>query len=366
MRIAFVGHGHSADPCYIGGQQSYLRRLATTLTNGGHDVDFFVLLEPGQQSQRAAQDGIAPAHRFRRFSDLVRSLSTTPYDYVQLTRFPLRYYPALAQFLGWLRYHTSVGYLYVVYPPRAIMRLLRLLLFKTSFDLVFAISPRLHKSLISTGIRSVLLLPPVPESFFATRRLDVPSLSPKRVCYLGRIAADKGIPELIVALEQLRRHYPEVEIVIRGYYYPRSRQSVELHHDLEKRNLGDYQGRPYGSDTYYSHDKESQILTLLQATDLMLLPYRRLDGVTLDVPLLLVEAMAAGCAVVTTPIADLPEIVGDPALVAPVPAFAERITALIESKELVEKQVAMRERARVLGVDEASFGESFLSATRLG
>lgn len=358
LRIAFVGYGNSADPRYVGGHQNYLRRLASGLTEASCKIDFFAL----QASCHWQGNETLPVYCPQSMGDLARALYDGCYDYVQFTRFPLRYYPALVRLLRYLRAcKTTVGYLYLVYPPRALMRWLRHWLFKASFDLVFAASPRLYRLANRSGVQTALLLPIVPAPFFAVRRTAASPSATLWARYLGRLSDDKGIRELVLILEQLRASCPQLRVGVHGYYSMRSRQAKILAHLLQTSGCCDNCDLQASQEEMsYTPTAEKRVLQLLHSTDLLLLPYRSLDGATVDVPLLLLEAMAAGCAVIATPVADLVEIMADPDLVVPLRSLAGQAAKLTREGKLAEKQLAAQSRARVLGVDKETVCRVFL------
>jgi len=90
----------------------------------------------------------------------------------------------------------------------------------------------------------------------------------------------------------------------------------------------------------------------LRDTDILVLPYRSMAG-TIDPPLLLLEAMAAGCACLTCPVGNVPEIYGES-------PFIIRGSFVSQAATLVQRVLACRDllhheqdrvRARILELD---------------
>jgi len=364
MRFAFAGYGHGADPRLVGGQQGYLRRLASFLTSQGHHVDFLVLSEGGGEGGRVGAR--AEVHCYHHFADMAARLETGPYSYVQLSRFPPKCYPPLVRYLKGRRRGVRHGYLYLVMPPSRAMRLVRMALFKLFYDLVIAVSPRLLSPLKRWGINSFLLLPPIPGAYFqAGASRDSNREEILTVAYLGRIAADKGVQYLIEAFSQLEQRHEQVRPMIYGYYCPSSRASLGLHHCLEGQKGVEYAGVPYTGQRSCSLTMEDEVLPILRATDILVLPYQSVAGVTLDVPMLLLEAMAAGCVVVTTAVGDLPAILGDDELIVRDGTIFETVSRLIDGGMIKAKGEALRQRAIGYGVDMETTGRKFLAGLSL-
>jgi len=82
----------------------------------------------------------------------------------------------------------------------------------------------------------------------------------------------------------------------------------------------------------------------LRDTDILVLPYRSMAG-TIDPPLLLLEAMAAGCACLTCPVGNVAEIYGESPFIIRgnfVPQTMDMVQAVLSDQTVLE-----RERERV-------------------
>jgi glycosyltransferase involved in cell wall biosynthesis len=141
----------------------------------------------------------------------------------------------------------------------------------------------------------------------------------RRLLFVGRLAAVKGVPVLLDAVAQLSQDHPDAELVIAGDGPDRQR--------LESRakDLGI-------SDRvrFLGYQSQSQVRKLLRETDVF-----AMASFAEGVPVVLMEAMAAGVPVVATRIAGVPELVDDGACGFLVPpgdteALAERISLLFD------------------------------------
>lgn len=357
MRFAFVGYSYGVDPRLIGGHQSCLRRLAAYLSGVGHSVDFIIFGEAEEGCSALAKR--VTLYCVSTFDAAVGQLCRSDYDYVQLSCIPRHIYPAAIRYLARRRRINRArhGYFYIVRPPWRLMHWVRIVMFKLFYDVVVAVSPRLQADLVRFSIPHCLWLPPVPDHYFATE-LPTGPLEEVNVAYVGRVDADKGVQNLIPILEQLQARHPRVHASIWGYYYPHSQASLDLHRYLESQDCIAYEGRSYRD---YSPEQEAQLLARLRATDILVLPYKTLAGITVDVPVLLLEAMAVGCGVITTRVADLLQIVGDPELCAiDREAILPAIERLLQEDHLARKRARLRARSEELGVRLSEAGPRFL------
>jgi glycosyltransferase involved in cell wall biosynthesis len=145
----------------------------------------------------------------------------------------------------------------------------------------------------------------------------------KRLLFVGRLAAVKGLPVLFEAIAQLRNDRPDILLTIAGDGPDRA--SLEA----TARSLGIAENL-----RFLGYQSQTQVRQLLAETDVFVM-----SSFAEGVPVVLMEAMAAGVPVVATRIAGVPELVEDGVsgfLVPPGDAqsLAERISALLEDDHL--------------------------------
>ncbi|HEY9888077.1 MAG TPA: glycosyltransferase, partial [Candidatus Obscuribacterales bacterium] len=114
-----------------------------------------------------------------------------------------------------------------------------------------------------------------------------------RLLYVGRLAAMKGLPVLFEALSTLGDRYPEVKLTVVGDGSERA--AIEA--SAVQLGLGD-------RVEFVGYKSQAEVRDYLQATDIFVLP-----SFAEGVPVVLMEAMAAGVPVLTTQIAGVPELV---------------------------------------------------------
>ena len=92
-------------------------------------------------------------------------------------------------------------------------------------------------------------------------------------------------------------------------------------------------------------ENERKIVQLLHDTDILLLPYKSMIG-TIDPPLLLLEAMAAGCVCMTTNTGNVVTVYGDSEFVLDCKGYGDSAKCLI-NKILINPDILKAERKRL-------------------
>ena len=144
-----------------------------------------------------------------------------------------------------------------------------------------------------------------------------------RLLYVGRLAAMKGLPVLFEALSRLKDHFPSVKLTVVGDGSERD----EITAIAQSLNLAKH-------IDFVGYKSQTEVREYLQASDIFVLP-----SFAEGVPVVLMEAMAAGVPVLTTQIAGVPELVTHDSsgwLVPPgeVAILTEGLATLINDTEL--------------------------------
>lgn len=144
-----------------------------------------------------------------------------------------------------------------------------------------------------------------------------------RLLYVGRLAAMKGLPLLFEALSQLKARYPEVKLTVVGDGGERE-EIKAIAQSLSLANQIDFVG----------YKSQAEVREYLQASDVFVLP-----SFAEGVPVVLMEAMAAGVPVLTTQIAGVPELVthGNSGWLVPpgnVASLTEGLASLMDDADL--------------------------------
>lgn len=144
-----------------------------------------------------------------------------------------------------------------------------------------------------------------------------------RLLYVGRLAAMKGLPLLFEALSQLKARYPDIKLTVVGDGGERE----EIKAIAQSLNLANH-------IDFVGYKSQTEVREYLQTSDIFVLP-----SFAEGVPVVLMEAMAAGVPVLTTQIAGVPELVthGNSGWLVPpgnVASLTEGLAALIDDADL--------------------------------
>jgi colanic acid/amylovoran biosynthesis glycosyltransferase len=145
----------------------------------------------------------------------------------------------------------------------------------------------------------------------------------KKILFVGRLASVKGLPHLLKAIARVRGNFSDVELTIAGDGPDRAL----LEAMANSLKLG-------SAVRFLGYQSQAQVRELLSQTDLF-----AMSSFAEGVPVVLMEAMAAGVAVVATNVAGIPELVEEGVsgyLVSPGDeiALAEKISVLLADENL--------------------------------
>jgi glycosyltransferase involved in cell wall biosynthesis len=124
---------------------------------------------------------------------------------------------------------------------------------------------------------------------------SAPARNGNHLLFVGRLAAVKGVPVLLEALVEARRDNPDLRLSLIGD----GPERAELQAEAQALGLGD-------AVNFLGYRSQSEVADMLAKVDALVLP-----SFAEGVPVVLMEAMAAGLPVVTTRIAGIPELVED-------------------------------------------------------
>jgi glycosyltransferase involved in cell wall biosynthesis len=125
------------------------------------------------------------------------------------------------------------------------------------------------------------------------RYAGAPTRTGNNLLFVGRLAAVKGLPVLFEALAQARKTNGDLHLTLIG--------------DGPERKTLESEARPLGDAVSFSgYQSQDSVALNLQQADALVLP-----SFAEGVPVVLMEAMAAGLPVIATRIAGIPELVED-------------------------------------------------------
>lgn len=280
----------------IGGTDSYMRRLSLALLETGASVEWVFY---GSEKESAEVKGGVLINDFSSFSDAIVYLELTNACIITCFLKPEdRFKFAFKRFFS--QKFAKVYSLSFFYPDTIFKKTVRILeLIVARYAGVACVSERLL-TFNSKFHKSVFYLPPiVPESYFNIGKKKLDRLKSchrfNNILFLGRLDPRKGVNEVLDIIESgaLGGRY---RWRISGIYIESDAGNIEALKRIE--TLPDVEFFEE-KRSEYSENVEQRVLSFFEQADWFLQPYKSLSS-TVDLPLLLLEAQASGCVVLTT------------------------------------------------------------------
>lgn len=188
------------------------------------------------------------------------------------------------------------------------------------------------------------LLPPVSDDFFGLAGKREPS----HISYLGRISRDKGIDTILRLANEF-----QTGIIISGYT-EKTQESQALDKALQiahSREILEY--------------SDFSPLNLMRFTKFLLLPYHTLER-TVDIPLAVLEAMAAGVPMLVTNIGDLGRILPEACIVDDwnTRQVREKLSYMDENYQEISE--VLSQKAKQLGFEIEKIGMDYVDILERG
>lgn len=358
MKIAFFGQRKFFDYFLIGGFQSYIRRLAQGLAQRGHEIEY-VLYDAPQEKGSQVAPRLTLAY-CRTFDQGLTRVLTGNYDHVLrvwLSRQDrLRYIWAIRRHGPKTKWHQFC----LAWPDAPLKRSLVVLdSYLSPFrGMAFCVSYRQYSAIKNYQKNAYLALPPVPEEYFLTP-VQKGQNSRINVTFLGNLTPDKFGAEVIALFEKLQPD-SRFRFSIYGTHDRSNPLSVKMHNYLQRQKAITY---VHVDMEGYSLEIDALVRRVLQETDVFVQPYRTLQN-TLDTPLLLLEAMASLCAVMTTPLGSVQDIYGRSRFLLPAEGFPERVENVLTCltwESLLAERNRILERNRKLRFHQTAVLENLLA-----
>lgn len=358
MRIAFWGWKNSFDYFQIGGTESFVRRLTSKLNDNEIKVDY--IMYGSEQRKDIVINPRLKLKYFIKFKDALETLRSCYDNIITIYLFPLD----RLKFAHFRKKHNSnikFHFVYTGWPDSSIKRRLLFLeakLFPYNGQL-FCISERQYKHLKQNSKNVTYLIPPVPEDFFVEPK-NKPIHKKIKITFLGRIDSGKGIEDVIEAFVRLSAN-SRYECSIYGIHLTGNKKSLDIHNQLKAQNIIKY---VEVDRLVYSQNIEDMVRDILRSTDIFVQPYKRLSS-TIDTPLLILEAMASLCIVVTKPFGNLPEIYGQSNFFIGESNFTEQFIKIVSDlsiDDILAERQRVYKQTRSLGFEDNRTVKSFVEA----
>jgi glycosyltransferase involved in cell wall biosynthesis len=357
MKICFFGRHGSFDYANIGGSNSLIRRLARELIHTwDYQVDC-IFYGSSCSKEIIHVEGICSKY-YRSLKDALNALDG--YDHIISIYISLSDIPRYMQYCVLHKDDKYFHFLYQSWPDSILKREFTFSLSKLPFfnGIPFAVSPRLLNRLWQWNSKATLLWPPVPKEYFVTPS-NKTSPHEIRVTFIGRIDIGKGILETIEIFNRLSER-SDVELNLYGIHWNNDSAAVKIHKQLSEQKRFLYKAINFNG---YHCEIDDMVRSLLNHTDIFIQPYRRLSS-TIDTPLLILEAMASLCAVITIPYGDILDIYGESRSLISDSDTSEKIVNLILSAKewLPEERKRIYNKINELNFDEISVAKKFVDS----
>lgn len=337
MKIAFIGFENSFDYFQIGGVESFVRRLAFGFNRERIEVDY--ILYGCAENKELRLGGLT----FRYFKSLKDALGLVSRKYDQVITIYLLPKDRL-RYAFFRRKHNGIKFhfIYFSWPDSLIKR--RLYFAEARFfpynGKLFCISKRQYEHVSKWAKNAVYLLPPVPTDYFLKPE-EKPVNNRIKVNFLGRIDPRKGINEVINIFKELKRDN-RFECTIYGIHIPEDISSLEIHNWLKSQ---EYLVYVEVDRKKYTPAVDDFVRDVLKETDIFIQPYQRLSS-SIDTPLLLLEAMASLCTIITKPFGNISDIYGKSEFLISPDRFVQDSIKLLNN---ISYDVLFRERKIIFG-----------------
>lgn len=340
MKIVFLALNNTFDFSQIGGTDSYMRRLINSVLEFCPRAKITCCF---YGSDRCEQNDIKPrleSVRVHSFHDALQYLSALQPDNVIATYIHPRDRLTFAWFRKLnkdIRFHNIVFF----YPQGRLKRYIKFLeyWFCPYNGKLFCVSNRQYDSLKAITDSVVYLPPIIPEDYFVDIG-DKEENQILQVTFLGRLDPHKGIKETIKLFDDLRCD-KRFNCTIYGIHIRSDVESYRMHQWLNAQDKIKYIEVDRKS---YSTDTEQMVKNVLRQTDIFVQPYATLDS-TVDAPLLLLEAMASLCLVLSTAVGDVSTLYGNSSYVLEREKFIAGANTLLKSLSLADLHA---ERKRIM------------------
>ena len=336
--IIFYGYYQSFDYYKIGGLESFYRRLANILSKTGCKVSF-IFYGSGIETIHQLTDKIY----LRYFSDFQTSL-----DYLQdeaslvLDNYILKKH-RLSYSIFRIKYRQSIkfGHIYTGVPKNIQQKIIFISqkVLPSFNGPTLSLSYTIQTKLLEQGINSDVMLPPLPKEYTLPIKKKTEKL---RLTFMGRFDNNKGIHEVITLFQKISKENLGIELSISGYFGHGEVNKEELENlfnSIEKLKIEKQ------SWEKWSPKIDKHVISLLQKTDILILPYHNLQG-TMDPPLLILEGMACGCVILTTNVGSVQEFYGESKFICDKTHFVEQSYEIIKQVSQ-EKEILKLEQKRV-------------------
>ena len=291
--VNFVAYKNTFEWDQIGGTDSYMRRLSLGLINSETKVNWLFY---GKKDIAISPVEELKIYHFNSFKNLFTQIEKLNEPIIicylkPIDRLKLIFYS--------LNKNINLYYLSFFFPDNILKKTLRYLEIKfTRYKSIFCVSKRILLFTKKIKSNAIFLPPIIPSQYFSIGKEKITKRIPINgkinVSFIGRLDPRKGIYEVINLINQNKNK--NINWLISGIYISNDIKKTQILNTLkrlpkvifveENRNI-------------YNHKTEKRLLRFFKECNIFLQPYKNLSS-TVDLPLLILEAQASGCIVLTT------------------------------------------------------------------
>ena len=331
MKIAFVGYKDSFHYNKIGGTDAIVRRISNHL--GRHNKIYILHYESKEYNFIQISENIVQV-KFLTLQDMLIFIQENnilnsiciyikPLDRLKLYLFQKKN--------SSLIFHTLITVFNEKTFKRWILFIESSITYKGN---IYCLSNRIYNSMKRISEDSVLLLPPVDDSFFSDNKIDIKQKEKIRISYMGRLDYGKGADLAYNYFLNSNLDPNKYEFYMYAYPWKNDSFSMELHNKLNNQSQVKYvETKLYSNPT----EVDKFLANVIDETDLFFLPYRFMRS-TIDAPLVPMEIMARNKPFISTNIGGIKDM-------------AYHSDALLDINELSDYQSITKHIKLILGKD---------------
>lgn len=341
MRIVFFSQKRFCDYFQIGGFESLIRRLALYLSEKDNSVEYILYGDEEKKEINVSQN--IKLKYLPNFEDAISEIKSQNYAHILPVKLKINDRLKYIQFIK-RKSDIRSHYFALIYPnifKRNLMAIEGNLFTKNGK--IFCLSPRIYELFKRYSKKAFFIYPPVPKEYFLSVEKK-PKNEVIKITYLGNLTSDKYIEEVIELFTILNKSN-KFETSIYGTFDPLNSASLNIHKKLMSQKKIRY---IHIDREKYSPEVEGLVRTILSESDILVQPYRTLIN-TLDTPLLLLEAMASLCVVLTTNIGNIKDIYGESPFILSRDNFLEDAKILFQK---IDYEMILAERERIFKMNQ--------------
>lgn len=303
MKFLFVGKDQ-IDFSKIGGIENSIKELANFLLKKGHKVIIFQIQD---KNKHEVKNYYKQYKKIKIYTGTINNIRykilQSKFDVINFVQTPFEnIFFTLSFFLKKYFSNAISCKFFFTYPPfKHKYNYWQKFKYKFLIDKSFAFSRRLKNNISMKNHKAYFLYPPVSNHYSELNRIKGKKEKKIKILFAGRLSKDKGIEIVLNVFNKLdrRKYY----LGMSGYFKSK-KDSLYYSKFIEDLKID------YLNIIDYMSKSKKRLYIPLHKFDIILLPYQILSY-TVDIPLLVLESLIAGCVVITSNIGDLSLLKGN-------------------------------------------------------